>query len=727
MLINRSLAREINRTSLLPQIIESIDQQKDIHSLLRMITEAMLLNFNFKTGLVGNRYHNQVSLVTVVGALPAYATPETWMGQHNPLRQALQDGLVNVVKNVHDVDGDWAKSPMIRSLDAQSFVCLPFVMDVDQTAGILLISDKASPALMDEDIHLFERIVHLVSVRLKQLQILNETEKRLNEVNLLLDFTQNLTQPGESVSSLTPQRILNRLLETMLRVMPNAQAGWVAMWDLQEQCLTPVVTTGFVDPASFLKVKFRDNPNFAENLLPLQIYYSGLPYRAEEIHFAQDYRLPSSDLILYDQATNQRVPESSMFVPFHQGDKISGVLVLDNYEIDAAFSEQNETLAISLMHQAVLVLENARLFGEAEERTTQLKHLTNASAAISSSLNTGELMDKILYQLKSILPFDTATLWMRDEDELVIASAAGFDDNLSRIGLKVSIEDSILFREILQTGDAILAPDIRLDRRFPALLEPENLCWLGIPLKTSSKLIGMIALEKKEAGFYSIDQVQILQTFAGQAVAALENARLYEESEDRAVELNLRTQRLSILDQLSSELGALIDVDAILNATSQQLLSALNVNAIGVAVDDEDGVFIKLHIPDSRQLKLPLRLPQADLFENLKESRGIFISNNPGTEEDLADIYDFYFAGLGTRSLLMIPLIITGRVYGWLLVQNNIPYRFNMQEIELARTICNQAALAIQKSSLLEETRRLSADLERRVIERTTELQKEHQ
>jgi PAS domain S-box-containing protein len=732
VLINRNLSEDLERSKLLPEIIEATNQQQDMYLLVRNIAEVIILHFNFQVGLVAFRNRSQMNITDVIGVLPANMNPETWMGQQNPMRQALTDGEMLLVNQVQEEGAIWASSSMIRSLDAKSFLALPFTIDLEHTAAILLLSNQPSYALTDEDQQLFVKIQNLISAQLQRLYLLNETVKRLNEVNLLLDFTQNLNLAGSSRDEnesgrSVPQRILNLLLDTINQVVPGVQAGWIGMWDEQERCITPVVVTGFSDANSLMKIKFKDAKDPDENLLPLQVYHAGMPFRIGEIQFAKDYHLPSDDLMLYHQATNQHIPESSMLVPFHQGEMISGVVVLDNYEVEAAFSEQDELVALSLINQTALVLENARLFSEGEERNEQLKNLTRASSVIGTSLNTNELFDLVLGQLKTICDYDTATLWMREGGVLKVVATNGFADKQNRLGLKAALEDSVLFQEMMQSGDAIMVSDIRSDVRFPSLLEPDYLSWLGIPLREKSTLLGMIALEKKEAGSYNLVQVQLLKTFIGQAVAALENARLYEESENRLVELNLRTQRLSILDQLSSELGTLLDVDSILLATSKQLLTALKATAVGVVIAEDDAYVLKMDIPDKQLLPLPYTLPAERLFNTLKESKGIFITDTLPNEVELAPLYDVYFKLHGSNTVLIIPLVTTERVFGWMLAQSNVSYRFNMQEIELARTIGNQVAVAIQKATLLEETRRLSADLERRVNERTAELQIEHQ
>ena len=93
---------------------------------------------------------------------------------------------------------------------------------------------------------------------------------------------------------------------------------------------------------------------------------------------------------------------------------------------------------------------------------------------------------------------------------------------------------------------------------FPACWNPDHLSWMGIPLIAKAELIGVIALEKHEPGFYTPNHLQSASTFASQAGVALENARLFEESTRRAAELDQRSQRLVLLNRLSERIGCFV-------------------------------------------------------------------------------------------------------------------------------------------------------------------------
>jgi GAF domain-containing protein len=172
---------------------------------------------------------------------------------------------------------------------------------------------------------------------------------------------------------------------------------------------------------------------------------------------------------------------------------------------------------------------------------------------------------------------------------------------------------------MIRTGERIAVGNVRADRRFPALAEPDNLSWLGLPLIVKGEVVGLVAMDKREAGFYTPEHIQAASTFAGQAAGALENARLFEESVRRAGELDQRSQRLALLNQLSGELGSSLDISYILKLTSQHLVNAMNASNVAcVMLGPGEKFILEVEVPPQSE-QLPVALLDVALFERLKE------------------------------------------------------------------------------------------------------------
>jgi signal transduction histidine kinase/putative methionine-R-sulfoxide reductase with GAF domain len=335
-----------------------------------------------------------------------------------------------------------------------------------------------------------------------------------------------------------------------------------------------------------------------------------------------------------------------------------------------------------------------------QERAVQLEALTNAATTFTASLESEELVSSLLDQLEPVIRYDTATLWLREKDRLNVAAARGFPDTERRLGLTIAVEDSALFKEMIRTGQGILVGDVRQDPRFPPLEAP-RLSWLGMPLISKNEVIGVVALEKWQSHYYNREHMQVGTTFASQAAVALENARLFKDSLSRATELDQRSQRLALLNRFSSALSGLLDEGKILQLTAQELIDALNAPRASVVVLERGNVVWKYSLPKPNS-KLPQQLPDAPIFHRLEESLGVFATDSVDSEKDLAPLTSFL--GAGTRSLLVLPLVSSATLRALIFIHQDRPIRFSLTEIELARTLTNQASIALENARLYQST-----------------------
>jgi GAF domain-containing protein/nitrogen-specific signal transduction histidine kinase len=762
-------------------------------------------------------------LVEIVGEIPQGANPEALLGQRNPLRSALSlpgepvssphftEGLV-LAANLED-SPDWQNSPLLQALGARSFICftipgepaLPSQSAALPQAAVLLARSAPLPPFLMEDYArqgnapdlvqaIFGLLARQAAQALQALRLQAETVRRLQEVNILLDFSRQLGSPkpaGESspaesapgVTSLgvSSPEILNILLDSARRLIPAAHAGMVALYDPEADRLIPQAALGYSDNQRILEIVYRPG-----EAAPGQAFEERRPLRIDEVDFTRHYQLPSEDVIRYRDGTSGRLPVSCMVLPIGVVTPV-GVLVLENFRSAAAFTAEDQALIGSLVQQTALTLDNARakemaqaLYQSAEARAAQLQALTEVSAAITSSLHTDELIASVLDSARAILPYDTGTLWIRSalrgEDRLTVRAVRGFElaqpverSELSsgqpddrppsatgqeRLGLSVVASESLLLREMITTGRPILVPDVRTDARFPSIVPPHYLSWLGVPLISKGEVVGVIALEKTEAGFYTSEHIQVVTTFSGQASVALENANLYEESLARAAELDRRSQRLALLHRLSTELGSSLDATYILQLTVQELLLAVNGTGGAAFLFDTAGEILlqaeslpsdwASTMPTSLDQnlgagqfvpylagELPVVMPSAPLFDHVRASMGVLIIKDITTEPGWfapsgeaagagSSPLARYLSSRFARSLLVLPLATGNDLHGLLFIHHRLPDQFIPEEIDLARTISNQAAVAVQNAALFQETQWLFAETRQRSAELAT-------
>lgn len=672
-------------------ITESVSRQLDASSALFALGRETLTQLGMAVALVAENTPEGPRLLHVMGSLPRSTNVEALFGQRNPLRACLQTGVPVLIPSL-DEDDEWRDASMLSALRVKSVICLPVLVESKPVAAMLAASPEPMSSFTDEDRQVYTQISRQTSLILQNISLLNQTRRRLDEVNLLLDFSRQL-------SGMDADATIKSLLDSARRVIHQAHAGMVLVWNPKTEMLTPRTVSGYADNASMMKISYN-----AGEALPGTTFVNGKSRRVDEVNFARDYNLSAENLTLYRQATGGRLPVSCILIPIVTSDQNLGLLILDNFNTTAAFRVEDEALLLSLAQQIALALENLRLVQATQERAGQLQALNDISASLTSSLRSDQLISSLLDQFSSIISCDTATLWLREKDRLKVASARGFSDSERRLGLSVAVADSALFKEMAQTGQPILVKDVREDPRFPAVETP-RLSWLGIPLISKGELVGVLAVEKWQANYYTREQVQVGLTFASQAAVSLDNAHLYEDSVKRATELDLRSQRLTALNRFASALTGSLDTDQILNLTAEELLISLSARRVSAVIFERGQAYWKMTVPRSR-VKLPRTLMDAPIFSRLSESLGIFNTDDVHNEPDLAPLMDML--GQDASALLILPLTSGQTLTTLLFVQATGDGRFGINDLEVARTITNQATIALENARLYQSSVRMA-------------------
>jgi PAS domain S-box-containing protein len=737
----RQLRERMQRIQAGLGIAEVAVRQTTPVEVLKSLGQEMVSRLNIDIALAAEIGEGGPHLVGTFGMIPEAANPEALLGQRNPLRHCMQFGKNILVPELAE-SPEWQHSLLLQTLNAQAFICLAIpgyqnrgeaepddIETIAPVGAVLGISHMPLAPFMPEDEQFFILLARQISAALESLQLLSETKRRLHEVNSLLEFSQQL-------GSLEPISILHTLVASALKVVPVARTCMVALWDADKGCLVPQLASGYTENDSILDICYHPGEG-----LPALAYEQGQPLRIDLVDFPKHYNLPPEQLLRYRDATEGRLPLSCLVVPVggnptKQQDargKLSprlsnpvGVLVLENFDTPTAFRLEDQQLVSSLAYQTALTLDNARLFQASEQRAVQLHALTKLAATITSSLQTDELTSSLLNELKTIIRFDTGTLWIRQEDKLKVFAAHGFTDNEERVGLTVPLEDSRLLKEMISSGEPINAKDIRQDPRFLSSAEPEYLSWLGVPLLSKGDVIGVIALEKKEKGYYTADDIHSIATFAVQAAVALQNARLFAETQRLYSETAQKSNELTGLFEVGYRLSQVLDQNLLVETIFDKLSELLDVKNAAVILKNETDALTAQYMHNRNKLGLQ---PYDGQFETLIE-HVLNQGENLLIDDLQADMHTSPETSLGldepVRAWFGVPLMGRGVTLGVLTVQSEIPFQFDEPKTRFITQIANQLAVALDNARLFSTVQRYASDLEKRVEKRTTQLGREY-
>lgn len=696
---NQNLSQELRKIQSIFDTAVLAARQSDRLSVVTTVAKELISNFGLQYGLIAEKNENEfLKLQKVIGEPPEDIHLEALLGQTNPIYSVLQTQKT-LWANDGDIDSDWSSSPLLKAFNARYFIAVPFVLSVNKNLVLLMISNQPVGYIDGKDKSRVEELTEQLNAILKKQIVIEDTKHHLEQVVHLLNFSRKL-------GNLNLQEILESLLETSLDYVIPAQAGWVGIWNEQYSYLEPQTAKGYLYKNKLLSIRFESD----EKSLPVNVFSTKQPEIVNKVEFPICYPLNSEKLIQYKEATGGRLPLANLAVPLFVSENGLGVIVLENFDEDSVFTKDDENMVFSLAQQAAFAMQNAYLLQAIKKRSDQLQSMTDVSGTIGSSLHTSDLVGSLLDQLRQVVDYDTATLWLLRNDKLRIESVNGFNDAENRIGISTDVRDSSLFQEMKSKNEIISIADIRADKRFSLMVEPKYLSWLGIPIITKSKLIGMIALEKKTAGFYDADTIKIANKFASQVSSAMENAGLFEDTVKRSIELDEQSNRLATLNQFSSDVTEKLDLSHIIKLTLKQVSASLHCDSTSLIMIEKDRILFKGHFPEiAPQIQQDFGLNP--LLLRLKESQGVYYVNEVSEDKDLADFYSKYFQLRTARSVLFIPLVFSTNVIGWMLLESKQRRRFLPEEIELAQTFANQSAVAVQNARLLEETRILTEEL----------------
>jgi signal transduction histidine kinase len=282
---------------------------------------------------------------------------------------------------------------------------------------------------------------------------------------------------------------------------------------------------------------------------------------------------------------------SAAQIALRKDDALIGALIIYRPEL-GSFTDKQIALLQSFADQAVIAIENVRLFDEVQARTreltqsvAELRALGEVSRAVSSTLKLETVLETIVACAVQLSGSDSGIVY--EFDEAAQTFRARGSHRITAEHLAIVQAEPIRFGEgAIGRAGAIREPvqiaDIADERQFVApqtrgLLVREGLrSLLAVPLVREQRVLGSLVILRRELGAFSPEIVATLQTFAAQSVLAIQNARLFDEIEDKSRQLAEASQHKSqflanMSHELRTPLNAIIGVTEMLREDAEAL------------------------------------------------------------------------------------------------------------------------------------------------------------
>jgi GAF domain-containing protein len=422
-------------------------------------------------------------------------------------------------------------------------------------------------------------------------------------------------------------------------------------------------------------------------------------------------------------------------VPLMRDGEPIGAFALARREAGAYTPRQIE-LVQTFADQAVIAIENARLFNEVQAKTRDLEESLAQQTATAevlkvisrSTFDVQAVLTVLVESARELCGAPQSMILLSDGSTLRMAKQVGFPEAFERYvsGKPPAINPTSGAGRAVHSRQVVHFPDVLSDESY-RYSEGQKLggyrALLSVPLLRGADAIGVFSLGRPSPVGFTDRQIELVKTFADQAVIAIENARLFGEVQAKTRDLEeALAQQTATADVLKVISRSAFDLDAVLKTLAD---SARSLSGAALA-----GVFLR--VGDVMQIRAESGCPPEFLdymvAHPLPPSRETMVGRVTLTGEfaHIPDVltdpeYNYGNApALGRyRAVIGVPLRISGRVDGVFGLMHPSPGAFTPRQIELARTFADQAVIAIENARLIGEVQARTRDLEESLAQQT--------
>ncbi len=427
------------------------------------------------------------------------------------------------------------------------------------------------------------------------------------------------------------------------------------------------------------------------------------------------------------------IPKSMVLVPMIVGEEVKGIISLQHMDKENAFANADVNLLTTLANSMSVALESARLFDETnrllketEQRTAELSVINSVQEGLVREMDMKGIYKLVGDRLCKIFP-DTETLVIRTFDHET--GLEHFHYTVEN-GEHLEVTPRPFIWESKQLINTKKPLDIETNYESISIQNGESAVTEGLPVKSAvfvpmivgEQVKGSISLQNvdRENAFNESD-IRLLTTLTNSMSVALENARLFDETNRLLKETEQRTAELAVINSVQEGLAKELDLQGIYDLVGDRVQKLFQTHAVIIAsLDLVNGIEQFNYVFENGQkYKLDDR-PFNKLREKLIEKKQtIYIET-----EDIAR-NEFGITAIGDtkmpRSLMFVPLLSGNNIKGYVSIQNiEKENAFNETDIRLLETLANSMSVALENARLFDETNRLLKETEMRQEELAT-------
>jgi GAF domain-containing protein len=412
-------------------------------------------------------------------------------------------------------------------------------------------------------------------------------------------------------------------------------------------------------------------------------------------------------------------------VPIQRDEQPIGAIVVWRTEVKP-FSDKQIVLLQTFADQAVIAIENVRLFTELEASNRELTTALDTQTATAdilrvisrSQTDVQPVFDAIVANATRLCEAELSGLYLFDGKLIHFAAQHGRtaeEITAAREAFPQPLGQASVSARAILDATVVQVPDVREDSEMAASLRALFRTVMAVPMLRDGRPVGTITVARRVVRTFSDDQITLLQTFADQAVIAIENARLLSELQTRTQELTRSVDQLTALGDVGRAVSSSLDLETVLTTIVSQAvqLSGLDGGTV-FEYNEASEEFVQRATTGSARV----------LAGRAAVRKGEGVVGRTAVTFEPVEVWDIRVEGAyesrlrealveaGVRAIIAVPIIREGRLLGGFAVNRNAPGKFPPETVELLRTFATQSALAIQNARLFREVADKSAQLE---------------
>jgi GAF domain-containing protein len=660
--------------------------------------------------------------------------------KQNPQRSGRGSGgarvlLTGVVQNIPDIQADEEYDPGLRRASGRrtrALLAVPLMRD-QAIAGAIILTRPKPGAFTQRQIELVQTFADQAVIAIENVRLFDEVQARTRDLSEALEQQTATADVLKAISraAFDLDTVLNTLISTAVRLC-NARHGQI--FRRHGDRYRYAASQMDVDPA------YRQHEERVEISPGRGTLIGRVAEENRTVSIADAWADP--EYAEKDQARLGNV-RAMLGVPLMRSGEPIGAFALARSE-PVPFTQRQIELVTTFADQAVIAIENVRLFDEVQARTRDLTEALQQQTATAdvlkvisrSAFNLQVVLDTLAESAYRLCGAGYGLIYLRSGDDFECKAIGGVGAEEGAVvfkGRPIHAGRGTAAERVISTGEIQIIPDMFDDPEFdprvkeaiqgaatPTFASLRSLC--AVPMKRDHAVVGVIVIARTQTGALPIRQIELLQTFADQAVIAIENARLFDEVQARTKDLQESLlQQTATADVLKVISRSAFDLQAVFDTLVSTAVELTDAYTGTICVRDGDVYRYRAFrgVETSVQLDDYLRQNPAKAGRGSIAGRTIL----SGRVEQIADILEdeeyvvpMTSFGNPSRALIGVPLLGKDRVEGALILTRRDPGAYTPRQIEILQTFADQAVIAIENVRLFDEvqarTRELATSLD---------------